>query len=205
MKRLLIQLVLPLVLLVTSFSAHAVGCTGTGNCYWVGGTGSVSDTTKWATASGGAVTGGLPSATDNCIFNSASSGASYTVTVGTALTCKDLTMAQPATGSLTLAGSSTINIVGSETLAAGMTSSYSGTKTYSSTTSGKTITTNGVSMTNAATFNGVGGVWTLAGAFTTSGTITLTNGTFNDGGFNVTAGIFSSSNSNVRRDRKIVV
>src|SRR3989344_2068505 len=73
-------------------TASAAGCAGTGECYWVGGTGSWSDTTKWATATGGATTGGLPGTGDNCIWDSGSntSNAAYTTTGDASSNCLDL-------------------------------------------------------------------------------------------------------------------
>lgn len=57
----------------------AVGCTGTGNCYWVGGTGNASNTAKWATASGGGTTGGLPGPGDIANIDANSGGGTYTI------------------------------------------------------------------------------------------------------------------------------
>ena len=53
--------------------------------YWVAGTGTwdAATTTHWATSSGGSGGAGVPTATDDVIFNSASSAAAYTVTIGT--------------------------------------------------------------------------------------------------------------------------
>lgn len=96
----------------------------------------------------------------------------------------------------------TPNISGNLILGTGMTcTTGSGTLTFSSTTS-QTITTNGVQINHPITFNGVGGSWTLQDSLNMDGasvrTLTLTNGTFNANGYNVTCGNFSSSNSNTR-------
>jgi len=72
--------------------------------YWVGGSGTWdgSSTTNWSLTSGGAGGAGVPnSATDDVIFNSASSGASYVVTVGYFPGCKGIVTTAPATGTLT--------------------------------------------------------------------------------------------------------
>jgi len=49
--------------------ALAAGCSGTGECYWVGGTGNWSDGTHGATATGGATAGGLPTAGGGIMFS----------------------------------------------------------------------------------------------------------------------------------------
>ena len=71
-------------------TASAAGCAGTGECYWVGGTGSWSDTTKWATATGGATTGSVPTSADNAHFNADSNTTAYTVTVDATANMNDL-------------------------------------------------------------------------------------------------------------------
>ena len=72
--------------------------------YWVGGSGTWdgSSTTNWSLTSGGAGGAGVPnSATDDVVFNTASSAASYVVTVGYFPSCKGITTAAPAAGTLT--------------------------------------------------------------------------------------------------------
>jgi hypothetical protein len=149
-------------------AASAVGCTGTGNCFWEGGTGNWSDTTKWCTTdtnpcSGS--TGGLPGTTDNCKFTANSNTTAYTVTLNTTGTCLDLTWALPsASGVPTFSmGTNNISVAGSLTAITGM--SFSGGNnivSFTSTATGKTITSNGVTfVTTNFTFNGTGGGWTL--------------------------------------------
>lgn len=99
-------------------------------------------------------------------------------------------------------GVATPNISGNLTLGTGMTcTSGSGTLTFSSTTS-QTITSNGVQINHPITFNGVGGTWTLQDSLNMDGatprTLTLTNGTFNANGYNVTCGSLNQNNSNTR-------
>jgi len=70
--------------------------------YWRGGSGTwnTSSTTNWSTTSGGAGGFGPPTSVDDVIFNSASSGASYVVTVTDGV-CHALTTTAPAAGTLT--------------------------------------------------------------------------------------------------------
>jgi hypothetical protein len=96
------------------------------------------------------------------------------------------------------ASSGALSIYGSLTLSSGMTNSYTGALTMASTGTGKTITTNGKTLASTVAFDGVGGGWQLSDNLTTTGVLTLTNGTLNDGGVNVSAPSFSSSNANTR-------
>lgn len=97
----------------------------------------------------------------------------------------------------------TFNLTGNLILGAGMTTtSGTNTLTLNSTTS-QSITSNGVTIAGTAggiTQNGVGGTVTLNDnlSIVSTKTFTLTNGTFNANNYNVTCGIFSSSNSNTR-------
>jgi hypothetical protein len=173
--------------------------------YWVGGTGtwSSTSTTNWSTSSGGAGGASVPTAADNVIFDAGSdAGGNFTVTMANSpRVCNDFT-ASGLDFTMTLAGTSIgLTVSGSlEFPATNFTRTYTGTTTFNATTTGKTITTNGVAF-GATQLTGVGGEWTLGSAFSCgTGTLTLTNGTFNTSVSNyaVTAGTFSSINSNIR-------
>jgi hypothetical protein len=71
--------------------------------YWVGGSGSWDNTSsaRWSATSGGAGGAGVPTANDAVIFNSASSGAGYTVQVSQFTTCASITATAPAAGNIT--------------------------------------------------------------------------------------------------------
>jgi hypothetical protein len=173
--------------------------------YWVGGTGSwsSSNTTNWSDTSGGSGGFSVPTAADNVFFDAGSdSGGIFTVTMtDSPRVCNDITISG-LDFTMTLAGSN-IGLTVSGNLsfpATNFTRSYTGTTTFSATTTGKTITTNGVVFGGNVTLNGVGGAWTLGSAFSCGSTLTLTNGTFDTSVSNyaVTAGTFSSANSNIR-------
>jgi hypothetical protein len=156
--------------------------------YWVGGSGTwnTSSTTNWSATSGGASGASVPTASDNVIFNSATT---YTVTLTGALTCLDFTV---SAGTVTFTSTGTPTISGSMSLVAGTVWSASGAITFNATTTGKTVTTNGVSIAGRFVFDGVGGGWTLGSALTSTNTsastagVIWTNGTFNTGNFNIT-------------------
>ena len=169
--------------------------------YWVGGTGNwdATTTTNWSATSGGAGGASAPTSADNVIFNSLSNATAYTVTIGTNAACLDLTAAGPLTGNVTfsLGATARLDPYGSMTLpATGLV--WTGVNgclvTFRATTTGKTVTTNGVALTNTGlTFNGVGGEWTLGSAITYGNQVAITviNGTFNTGNFNITGAVFA--------------
>jgi hypothetical protein len=169
--------------------------------YWVGGTGNWNDTNKWSTTSGGAGGADLPRSHDDVVFDSSSNATAYTATVN-AITggnrCKALTIAGPASGNVTLAGSTALFIHDDITLpATGLTRTYTGAITLSGTGAGKTITTNGVTLsTGVLTLNGVGAEWSLGDALTmgpTSSTFNVFNGSFDTANYNLTVAAFSSN------------
>jgi hypothetical protein len=173
--------------------------------YWVGGTGNWNDTARWSTSSGGASGASLPRSHDNVVFDTLSNATAYTATVN-AITggnrCKALTIAGPLVGNVTLAGSTDLFIHDNITFpATGMTRTYTGTITLSGSTTGKTLTTNGVTLAGNPVVNGVGCGWSLGSAWSDGSagtTLTVTNGSFDTANYAVTAGAFTSSNSNTR-------
>ncbi len=164
--------------------------------YWVGGTGNWSDTAHWSTTSGGASGATVPTAADNAIFNAASNATAYAVTVDVAATCLDLNFAAAPSGSGTIswAGTASLDPYGNVTLLAGMTRTYNGS--FSLHGSGKTITTNGVTLAGIEGF--VGCSITQADALTVSGTFRVGNsgpGAWNTAGFAHTSAAFIISAS----------
>lgn len=135
------------------------------NRYWIGGTGTWTATAKWSAASGGVGGASVPTAVDDVYFDVASSGASYTVTTTAGMTCRNLSVAGPATGTLTFSNTvNTVAVFGSfNHVATGVSWGASVGFTFSSTAPGNTITTNGYSFPNSHTFDGVGGEWILQG------------------------------------------
>jgi hypothetical protein len=170
--------------------------------YWVGGTGNWNDTNRWSTSSGGAGGADLPRSHDDVVFDSSSNATAYTATVN-AITggnrCKALTIAGPASGNVTLAGSTALFIHDDITLpATGLTRTYTGAITLTGTGAGKTITTNGVLLSSITTVNGVGAEWALADALINLSQLIFTNGSFDTADFNLTTSLFRSNVTNSR-------
>ncbi len=171
--------------------------------YWVGGTGNWSSTTKWSASSGGGSGASVPTSLDNVVFDSASNATAYTATIDAAaggVRMKSLTIAGPASGNVTLAGSQAIAIHDNVTLpATGLTRTYTGAITLAGSTTGRTLTTNGVALGGAIAVNGVSCGWSLSSALNNpSDTVTITNGTFDSANFTVTIAGISSNNANTR-------
>jgi hypothetical protein len=176
--------------------------------YWVGGAGSwdATTTTHWSLTSGGAGGAGVPTSVDDTIFDSASSGATYTVTMSGG-NCRDWTAAGPATGTLQIdGGGGTFTIYGSVAIAAtGL--SMPGTPlfafNFSATTTGKTLDFGSLSTTpnyqGTKNFNGIGGGWTLLNNLIPgNGNVTHTAGNLNTNGFTAGGLNFSSTGATVR-------
>lgn len=92
------------------------------------------------------------------------------------------------------------NFVGNLTLSSGMTVTPSAnTVNFVGTSGSQSLTSNGNILDRNINFNGIGGTFVLADNLNSNAkTVTLTNGTFNANGFNVTCGSVSSTGSNVR-------
>jgi hypothetical protein len=163
--------------------------------YWVGGTGNWSDTARWSTGSGGAGGASVPRSHDDVVFNSASNATAYTATVNLVtggIRCKSLTITGPASGNLTLAGTTGMFIHNNVSLpATGLTRTYTGNITLTGSTTGRTFTTNGVALASTIAIDGVGCEWLLGSALDNasgSSTILVRNGTFDLANFNLTTG-----------------
>jgi len=168
--------------------------------YWRGGTGTwdATTTTNWSTTSGGVSGASVPTSADAVVFDSLSNATAYTVTcTATQLRCAALTMAGPATGNVTFAGTAPLAIHGNVSFAAtGITRSYTGAITLSGSSTGRTFTTNGVTLASATTVNGVGCGWTLGSALDIgSSTLTVTNGSFSLATYNFTAGTINTNSA----------
>lgn len=169
--------------------------------YWVGGTGTWSTTTKWSDTSGGAGGFSVPTSADTVIFDAASSASAYTVTIGTGITlrCASLSISGPASGNVTMAGTSPLVVHGDLTIAAtGVILSHSGGISLSGSTSNKVIITNGVALNSAITINCDNCTWSLGSAFNINNSITVTNGSLDLANYSVFATQLNSNNTNTR-------
>lgn len=143
--------------------------------FWVGGTGNwdASTTTNWSATSGGAGGASVPTSSDSVTFDSASNGTDYTVTITATANCLSLTVGAPATGKITLAGTSTLNVFGSVNMSggtAGITLTWSGILTMKPTgTNTATIASNGIAWQGTMSIDSSNGATTThADAFDNS-------------------------------------
>jgi hypothetical protein len=165
--------------------------------YWVGGTDSWDATvgTKWAATSGGAGGESVPTIADDVFFDANSTGTvtinrAAASTVAKSINCTGFVGTITGTG---IPGGFTVG--GSVTLVAGMTYTNTGTATFTGT--GTLITAGKVF--SGVTVNGSGITLTLGDALSIANrAVTVTEGTFDTAGYNVTGGALSSSNTNTR-------
>jgi hypothetical protein len=170
--------------------------------YWVGGSGSWSNTAKWSTTSGGAGGASVPTLADNVIINSASGSSGMIITITSGAVCNDFTQTAIGYG-WTLTGTGNWSIYGSMAFdGANCTVSTSGTLTFAATTTGKTLNSASAfrwPSGNAVVFDGSGGAWTMTSDFNydSSVTITITRGTFSSGGYAIVCGTFQNAVGNM--------
>lgn len=176
------------------------------NFFWVGGTGDwggvLDDGSHWAHTSGGA--GGLFGSpqpdTDNVTFDTNSSAGSYTVTIAQGTGCINLTVNPPASGVVSLANTSSDDLTMTGTISIGSTANLSGfvgTLFHAVGVTTKTFNPGGVTIGGPVRFTNTG-TTQLTGNLVSSGTITLSSGTLDMNGNNVTCAVFSSSNASTR-------
>jgi hypothetical protein len=178
------------------------------NKYWnLAGGGNWGGAIGWATSSGGAVSNdNFPLAQDTCLFEATGLNSAATVTINAAYNIGTIDMSARTTNTMTLAtGTDTPTIYGNWINGTGVTISGTATLTFSGRGS-QTITSAGRTFTQPFTIDTPGGSVTLQDAFETNrsaaGAVTLTRGTFDANGYNVTlsgaSSSFSSSNTNTR-------
>ena len=151
--------------------------------YWVGGTGAWSNTSDWDTTSGGGGGAAIPTSLDAVNFDSLSNATAYTATIDAGVTlarCASFTMAGPASGNVTFAGTVGIAFHGNMSFAAtGITLTNSG-QMYCAGNSSYTFTTNGITLSRQLNIVGIGATWTLGSALTFGGgaNLSILYGTF---------------------------
>lgn len=165
--------------------------------YWGGGTGTWDGftTANWYTDFARlTLSARAPSAEDDVIFDSVSSAIDYTVTLaGNTSVCRNVTIAGPATGNLTLAGTGTWYIYGSLSFpAAGLIRTFTAQIQFWG-AGNHTITTNGVTLASTTIFAG-SGTYTLQDALNSgSSTINFNAGTLDTNGNNFTCGTITAA------------
>ena len=152
--------------------------------------------TAWAPSSGGSpALNEFPLAQDTAVFDNTGSAGTVQIQI---FNIGTLDMSA-RTSAMTLSGGGTPFVYGNWVLGTGVTSSNFGTITFVG-KSTQTITSNGVAFGCNITIDCATGTVQLADALVLDAarTLTLTSGTFDAVSYNVTAGGFNSSNSNVR-------
>ena len=153
----------------------------------------------WATSSGGAgATANFPLAQDTAIIDDAGLTASNTITYDASWWLGTLNSTRTAAWTFTCNGSPTM--YGDFTLTTLTTTSGAAACTFIGRGTTQTLTTNGVSLTSPIFQQSVGGTLLLNGSVTSTGStgLSLTIGTVDLNGYDLTAVALSSSNTNTR-------
>lgn len=131
------------------------------NRYWVGGTGSWTQTAHWSLTSGGAGGASVPTSSDNVIINTAS-GSSFIITYDGSPTFNNLVSTGSNNFVLFGSASVTVTVLGSLEIGATTSHTFGGTYNFASSNTGNTITLNNVGNSTAARllFSG-SGTWTF--------------------------------------------
>jgi hypothetical protein len=153
---------------------------------------------NWSATSGGAGGAGVPTSSDNAIFDQAGT---YSVAYFGTYDCLSLSVTAGTVSFTVASGSPTsvLNIYGSLSLVAGTTvgSGFAIQLNFVSTSTGNTISATG-STIRTCVFSGAGGEWTLLGNVTTTSPILLTAGTLKVGGYTFKCGDFNSTGTTAR-------
>lgn len=173
------------------------------NFYWIGGSGNWSDPVHWSFSSGGPPNAAkcIPELTNNVFFDNNSffaAGQSVNIDINPAA-CADMNWSGVLFNP-DFAGtvSNNLKIYGSLIFSNNMTFSFDGPVSFEATVPGKTIAAGGLVFQGAVSFNGVGGEWALSEPVKFAKALILNSGNIITNNYSVTAGSFSSYNSNVR-------
>jgi len=152
------------VALAVALLAGAEGSAEATTYYWIGGTsGTVAQTTRWSTTSGGSSAGTSPGASDSAVFDGNGVGA---CSINANTTLVSLSINSGYSGTVSLTSGTTLTTTGTFTQAAGTFTGSTGT-----------ITIGGDLALSAGTLNAPSGLLEVKGAFNKTG------GTFtHDGG-----------------------
>lgn len=156
--------------------------------FWIGDTGTWSDSTQWSLSSGGAANGRVPLPQDDTNFDNGSfSGAGQSVTMDMPRVGRSMDWSSYSEGQTpTLIHNTTSVFYGSVTLIAGMTFNSASSSTVFEGRGAFTLTSAG-KVLSVFTLQAVGGTLTLQDSVSVVNNFNVFNGTFNANNFNVTA------------------
>lgn len=167
--------------------------------YWATAAGGNWSGNNWAPSAGGTVnTDNFPLAQDIATFVNTGLNTSATVTMDNVLTSTGTIDMSGRTNAMTLSAAVAYTIYGDWKNGSGTTLSGAVTHVFSKRGT-QTITSAGKTFAGSLTIDSFGGTVELADALNIgTNTLTVTNGTFDAKTYNVTMGVLSSNNTNVR-------
>jgi gliding motility-associated-like protein len=165
--------------------------------YWIGGSGSWSNISNWATTSGGVVTHNTaPSAEDNVIFDANSFTAPNQVVSldGDIAFCRDMRWETGTQGAIfSAAATATLNVFGGLALSAEMNFDFQGNVRFQGNNPGSVIDMAGQNFLRDVTFEGTGAAWSLSSNLQATGTIFFFSGQLVSNGSNIICERFYAS------------
>jgi len=157
--------------------------------FWVGGTGSWTDVSHWASESGGIGGASLPAANDNVFIDAKSfNSIGQSISISSSVFCNNLNWSNTGYNPELIGKSTSIlTINGSLSISDTYVDSYLGTIVFDGNTSNAIQTSKPIN--SNIIFNGIGS-WTLLSDLSTSQSITLQSGTVNINSFQVATNSF---------------
>lgn len=200
MKHIKIVFLLAALWFISPIESANAACTG-GTCFGIA-TGNWGTIGTWSATTGGLTCACTPAAGDNIVFDSGSNGKTFTIDAAYSLA--SLVGSGGSTATISFGGF-TVTITGS-TFTLLSTMSVTGlTSTrilaFNPASGTLTVTTGGLTFAGAVTINAPGATVLAGDNWTTLSTgngITLTAGTFNANGFNISSPSVLGTNSNTR-------
>ena len=180
--------------LLKLFILCILGNVSAADYFWVGGTGTWSDISHWATTSGGGITHVVtPSINDNVFFDANSfTAAGQTITINTAnATCKNLDFTG-VTFNPTVDGNG-LRVSGSLTLVAGMSLTVSGNLILEAQSLNETVNFAGHSWPADIVFNSLSGGWDMNSDLNSLFSVQFIAGDLDLNGYDLSARQFLSS------------
>jgi|LakMenE01Jun11ns_1017448.scaffolds.fasta_scaffold9954340_3 gliding motility-associated-like protein len=166
--------------------------TSAADYFWVGGSGTWSDISHWATTSGGSIRHlQIPTPNDDVYFDTNSfTSSNQTININVPASCRTINWTSVRFNP-TLSGNSQIEVYGDLILSRDMIVSFGGDVLFKATSGIRQIRTFGKVFINIK-FNGVGSEWRLIDSLKVSRLIQLNNGHFNSNSQYVDCGAFQS-------------
>lgn len=170
-----------------TFTSAGTITGGSGNTWTTSGSGTISSQSMTAATVGASA----PTSADNIFISGNGTSNASTITVSGSAACNNFTNS----GNANFATSSgMLYVYGNFSMNVAPPSAFPVSITFRATTTGKSFFPNNATYSSSEIiFDGVGGGWTLSDNLISTSTLSLVNGTFNTGNYNIDASKFTSN------------